>query len=60
MNKNKQILKYCPNFYKIINFDFFEDDHFTEKLIAIYEESDNEEDFAYDPKQIELLSILMQ
>ena len=38
MNKNKQVLKYCPNFYRIINFDFFEEDVFTEKLISIYKE----------------------
>lgn len=35
-NKNKMILKYCPNFYRIINFDYFEDDYLTEKLINIY------------------------
>ena len=38
MNKNKQILKYCPNFYRIINFEFFEGDVFTERLITIYED----------------------
>lgn len=38
MNKNKQILKHCPNFYKIINFEYFEDDHLSEKLIGIYED----------------------
>ena len=38
MNKNKQILKYAPNFYKIINFEYFENDYVTEKLISIYEE----------------------
>jgi hypothetical protein len=36
MNKDKLILDYCPNFYKIINFDYFEDDVFTEHLIKIY------------------------
>lgn len=35
MNKNKMILQYCPNFYKIINFDF-EDDSLTDKLISVY------------------------
>ena len=38
MKKNKQILKYCPNFYKIINFEYLEDDLITKKLISIYEE----------------------
>ena len=36
MKKNKQILKHCPFFYKIINFDYFEDDDLSEKLIDIY------------------------
>ena len=31
MKKNKQILKHCPNFYKIVNFEFFEDDKLSEK-----------------------------
>lgn len=37
MNKNKLILNNCPNFYRIVNFDYFEDDYITEKLINIYE-----------------------
>ncbi len=37
MNKNKQILKHCPNFYKIINFDYYEDDDLSEKIIDIYQ-----------------------
>ncbi len=36
MNKNKLILEHCPNFYKIINFKYFEDDYITEKLLKIY------------------------
>ena len=50
MKKNKTILKYCPNFYKIKDFDYEEDDYITQKLITIYEdyifnidEKDNEE-----------------
>lgn len=50
MNKNKQIIENCPNFYKIINFDYFEEDYFTANLINIYrnfvfsiEPSNNEE-----------------
>ena len=33
---NKQIIDNCPNFYKIINFDYFQDDLFTDKLIKVY------------------------
>lgn len=36
MNKNKYILNYCPNFYKIINFDYYKDDIITDKIINIY------------------------
>jgi len=36
MNKNKQVLKHCPNFYKIINFEYDEEDSITLKLIEIY------------------------
>ena len=36
MDKNKAIIDNCPNFYKIINFDYFADDIFTDKLIKIY------------------------
>ena len=38
MKKNKTILKYCPNFYKIKDFDFEEEDYITQKLITIYED----------------------
>ncbi len=38
MKKNKLILSNCPNFYRIVNFDYFEDDYVTDKLIKIYEE----------------------
>lgn len=37
MNINKQILSYCPNFYKIINFKPLEDDKFFERLVKIYQ-----------------------
>ena len=36
MNKNKQILKHCPNFYKIMNFEYYEDDLLSDKLINVY------------------------
>ena len=35
-NNNKLIVEQCPNFYKIVNFDYFEDDKFTDSLIKIY------------------------
>ena len=38
MKKNKQILRHCPNFYKIMNFEYLEDDNLSEKLVDIYEE----------------------
>ena len=57
MNKNKQILKHCPNFYKIINFEYFDEDKLSEKLISVYE------DFVFsvnqkDKKQVRLLEQL--
>lgn len=36
MNNNKEILKYCPNYYNIVNFDFNDADLVSEKLINIY------------------------
>lgn len=38
MKKNKKVLQYCPNFYKIINYDFDVDDYISLKLISIYED----------------------
>lgn len=38
MNNNKLVLKYCPNFYKIINMDFQEGDSISNKLVDIYED----------------------
>ncbi len=36
MDNSKQIIEHCPNFYKIVNFDYFEDDNFTAFLIKVY------------------------
>lgn len=36
MSNNKEILKYCPNYYNIVNFDFKESDLISEKLVNIY------------------------
>ena len=49
MNKNKTILKNCPNFYKIKNYEFEENDYITLKIIGVYEDyifniSENKED----------------
>ena len=38
MQKNKLILKNCPNFYKIKNYEFDEDDYITLKIIGVYED----------------------
>lgn len=37
MNKNKLVLNNCPNFYRIVDFDYVDDDVVSEKLIQIYE-----------------------
>ena len=37
MNRNREVLKHCPHFYTIINFDYYSDDIVSEKLIEIYE-----------------------
>lgn len=38
MKKNKEVLKYCPNFYKITNYEFDDEDYISLKLINIYED----------------------
>lgn len=38
MKNNRKALKYCPNFYKIVNFDFNEDDFISARLISVYKE----------------------
>ena len=37
MGNNEQILKHCPHFYTIINFEFYSDDNISEKLIDVYQ-----------------------
>lgn len=32
------VLKYCPNFYRIVNMDFQEGDNISTKLVDIYED----------------------
>ena len=36
MNTNKQIIDLCPNYYKIIAFEPYEDDKISSKLIKLY------------------------
>ena len=36
MKKNKIILSHCPNYYRINNFEFDEEDFITLKIINIY------------------------
>ncbi len=38
MKRNKLIIKQCPNFYKIVNFEYLENDFISEKLIELYQE----------------------
>ena len=36
MSDNKEVLKYCPNYYNIVNFDFEDGDLISDKLVNIY------------------------
>ena len=36
MNNNKEVLKYCPNYNNIVNFDYDSEDLISSKLINIY------------------------
>ena len=38
MATNKEIIKLCPNYYKIINFHPIEDDSISDKIFALYKE----------------------
>lgn len=38
MNRNKEVLNHCPNFYKIVNFAYDENDYISDKLISIYKD----------------------
>lgn len=37
MNKNKEIVNMCSNFFKIINFEYDDKDEITKKIISIYQ-----------------------
>lgn len=36
MVDSKEILKYCPNYYNIVNFNYEDNDLISEKIISIY------------------------
>ncbi len=36
MDKNREVLKHCPHFYTIMNFEYYSDDVVSEKLIDVY------------------------
>ena len=38
MENNKLVLNYCPNFDKVVNADFLEDDTMSLKLVKIYKD----------------------
>lgn len=37
MDNNREVLRHCPHFYTIINFEYYSDDIISEKLIDVYE-----------------------
>lgn len=37
MKENKQALRHCPHFYRIVNFEYLEDDKLSEKLLDVYQ-----------------------
>lgn len=38
MKRQKIILKHCPHFYKILDFEIYEDDAISSKLISLYKD----------------------
>lgn len=38
MNKNKEVLNLCKNYYKIVNYEYDSCDEITNKIICIYRE----------------------
>ena len=36
--KNKEVLNYCPNFNRIVNFDYSKEDYISSKLIQVYKD----------------------
>lgn len=54
---NKVILKYCPDYYRIINEEFSEDDKMSDKVIEIYQSFIFSIDIN-DKNELKLISIL--
>ena len=38
MKRQKIVLKHCPHFYKILDFEIYEDDVISKKLIKLYQQ----------------------
>lgn len=57
MRNNKKVLKYCPNFHKIVNFEYSEDDYISARLISVYQEYIFSIDLS-DQEQINIIEIL--
>lgn len=57
MDKNREVLKHCPHFYTIINFEYYSDDMISERLIDIYEKYIFSVDIT-DPSNIEKIEKL--
>ena len=59
---SNNILKYCPNYYKITEFEFFEDDYISNRLITFYKdyvckiETFNSEDLQRAIKIVQVIS----
>ncbi len=37
MKNNREVIRHCPHFYTIINFEYYSNDIVSEKLIEVYE-----------------------
>lgn len=37
MKNNREVIRHCPHFYTIINFEYYSNDFVSEKLIDVYE-----------------------
>ena len=37
MKNNREVIRHCPHFYTIINFEYYSNDFVSEKLIEVYE-----------------------
>ena len=53
----KEFLKYCPNYYHIINFNFQEDDIISMKLVSIYKSCIFQTDFNNEEELKRLINL---